>query len=252
MRYSILFSLVLGLGFSLSLSAQEAVKISHQGLRLEIAGGLTSAPDALRAEGKSSFRIGLDYNRKMSANVSLVGGFGIQHRNQAFFTEDGIPCVFPLGIKVITFVETESFELAQTELTAKVGIVYRWKRFELGLAAMPAYRISNEITYNNLTDFSDPNRPNNVFSTTFKAGDPLSFPSPTELLGTYDYSSDFNLQADISIRYAVTERWRVGASYRTMVSDYGLNAIRQFGPWPEGEQFSAKTNTVEVGLQYAF
>jgi len=218
MKY--LFLLLLFIFFlTAPLSSQSYLYPPEAGFWLSGGAGLTQGDDA-RSGKDLGLQLDLNYQLPLNYSFSFFWGLGLQRRNTEIVTANGEPCVFPLGIKVVTFTDGESFTANQLEGTVQAGMAYHKGRFRLGAAVVPAFRLNNQLTYTFDRNFTQPDRPDSEVETTFRSGDEIELRQG----GTRSvrYSDGFNLQADISLAYQLSPRLRVAAAYRPLLSDYEL------------------------------
>lgn len=218
MKYLFLLLLFVFL-FSASLSAQSYLYPPEAGFWLSGGAGVARGDDSQVGNG-FGLQLDLNYQLPTSNSFSFFWGLGIQRRNAEIITATGEPCVFPLGLKVVTFTDAESFTANQLEGTVQAGASYHKGRLRLGAAIVPAFRLNNQLTYRYFRDFTQPDRPDAEVETTFTSGDEIELRQGGQR--SVRYSDGFNLQADFSLAYQLSPRLRVAAAYRPIFSGYEL------------------------------
>lgn len=202
--------------FCLHLDAQVSSDSLRSGFRVTAGAGLTLGTDDLVGAGLG-LRLGVDYQQPLSHSIALSGGFGLQQRNTVAGTAENIPCDFPLGDKVISYSDWESYRTHELEAFIRIGADYHRNRFSIGLAVLPAYRISYKISYTAQRDFDFDNRPDNVVDVTINSGERIFLVTGQDR--SVQYANDFNLQAEVNLQYAITPRTRVGIAFQPMLTN---------------------------------
>ncbi len=207
-----------------SKSGTEQSKTLKPGLWISGNTGTFLAADDLAADRLlSPFGLSLQYELPIAERFAIVTGLGVQHRQQEIITADGTPCVFPLGIKVITFTDAESYTADQSEVYLKAGLSYQVNRFQFGLAVLPAFRVSNTIDYRFYRDFTLPNRPDASIDVSINSGDGVDLSSIGRGPRSIQYDQRFNLQAALSADYLITKKLRLGLVLQPMLTRYDLS-----------------------------
>ncbi|MTB50099.1 hypothetical protein [Lewinella sp. W8] len=196
--------------FPLVLSSQDF----HLRAELGSSAFTESSVDAARA-----FDLGLEYHLPAGQKLTVFAGLGWQHNRYRDVSRENIPCDFPLGIKVITFAEDETYTIRRHDLTATVGAAYALGRINFRSHFTPAFRIADRVTYTSELDFNTPGRPNNFVSLTLRPGE---IRREGSVGSTIDYTSRWNFQAGADLLYRVGGRGQVGVSYRQIVSNFRL------------------------------
>lgn len=163
---------------------------------------------------------GLNRTVSLSPRLELVLGAGLEHRSQNAVTQDGTPCVFPLGFKVVQFTDEERISSRSTLALGRVGLRYAVNRFRLGVAALPAYRLGGDLEYRFRRLFTT-NRPDAVLEQRLSPGETLDATSIGGGGRAYTYDR-FQLRAELSVDYLLSDRLSVGLSVRPSV---GRNAL---------------------------
>lgn len=218
MKYLFLLLLFIYL-LAAPLSSQSYLNPPEAGFWLSGGAGIARSNDS-QIDNSPGLQLDLNYQLPVSYSFSFFWGLGIQRRATDVITANGEPCVFPLGIKLVTFTDGESFTANQVEGTVQAGMAYHKGRFRLGAAVVPAFRLNNQLTYRFIRDFTQPVRPGTEEETTFRSGEDIELRQSR--LRSVRYTDGFNLQADVSLAYQLSPRFRVEAAYRPMLTAYGL------------------------------
>lgn len=218
MKYLFLLLLFVFL-LSAPLSSQSYLYPPEAGFWLSGGAGLTRG-NGSQVDNGLGLQLDLNYQLPVSNAFSLFWGLGVQRRDTEIITASGEPCVFPLGIKVVTFTDASSFTANQLEGTVQAGLAYHKGRFRLGAAVAPAFRLNNKLTYRFYRDFALPDRPDAEVAMTFRSGDEVDLGQGEQR--SVRYSDGFNLQADFSLSFQLSSRLRVAAAYRPILGSYNL------------------------------
>ena len=210
---SILFSLL-----SITVTAQPSAGFQLTGsLGLFKASGGTSVD-----RSASPLALELGYQLPVSARFSLLGGAGVQRREQELYTAVGEPCFFPNGIKLVSYSDTESYLLRQSEAYLSVGMGYHLGRVRVHAAALPTVRLSNDIRYRFYRDFAGPIRPVTEIDVTVAAGEAVNLSAIGRSPEVIRYSSRFNLQAEFGAQFSLTPHLNAGIAWRPVLLNYRL------------------------------
>lgn len=226
-------SLLFFLGLSSGLFAQPSDSNSasfapSKGLWLSGTLGTFFAGDGL-SNDRSFSPIGLElgYQKPLSGRLSLTTGLGLQYREQELITASGEPCVFPLGVKVVDFIDSESYEANQLEGFLRFGLTYQRERFSVSAAVLPALRISNQITYRFYRDFSLGNRPDAEIDQTIRSGEAVDLAAIGGGPRVIEYTNRINVQAELALGYLITPRLRLALALRPMLTPYDIGIRNQ-------------------------
>lgn len=213
---------------SLSLNAQSAQGYPPAGFRLS--GGLGyffAQNDIAPDRSESPLSLELDYQRPLGYRFSLVGGLGVQQREQELATMTQEFPNFPIGLIIIEYFDSENYTVQQTEVFLKLGAAYRVGRFSVGASVLPTVRLGNEVRYQFYRNFTVQSRPDAVIDETIKSGDIID----RSVLGggprSIQYNKNFHLQAEVNLGFQLTPRLSLSAAIRPMLGNYGLTYTNQ-------------------------
>ena len=228
------FYLVLAIGLGSLLSAQTAVTKITPGLSQPTGYWLSgSLGHYFTADGSSPDQtlspasLSLSYQRPLTNKLSLLGGVGVQYRKQEIITATGEPCVFPLGIKVITFTDAERYTTHQTEAFLKAGVVYHLNHFGIGVSLLPTMRLSDQINYRFFRNFTIPDRPDTEINVTIQSGETVDRSAVGDGPRSIQYANRVNLQAELTLTYLITPKLQLGLALRPLLTTYNLEIVNQ-------------------------
>lgn len=184
-----------------------------------IAGNGFAAAFTADRETGVAYNFGLEYQYPLTTNFNLFTGIGLQHTSFSDGTGEPTPCVFPEGLKVVTFTNSDRYRFNRYEITMSLGLEKEFGKFSLRGSLIPTYLLRDRIDVELLTDFTRPNRPDNRTQSTVKPGD--SFRNGGEVI-TVDYSTRFQLQGGLEVLYAASDRISLGLGYRRGLTTYEL------------------------------
>ncbi len=212
MRCLNLYLITLLLGLAVGLSAQA----NH--FDISLAGGTTALLEDNRGDGLAG-ALSVNYHISLGEKTFVFVGAGLQYGSLRDATAGFIPCDFPLGIKVSTFSQLETYTTHSLQYTNQLGIGRRFGNFVLRGSLLPTYLLRDQIDYTEVISFDGNGRPDRVLEASIKPGERIA-EGTTEF--TVDYSSRFQLQGDIEANYQLSDRFSIGLSYRCGLTDYRL------------------------------
>lgn len=183
------------------------------------AGGGISAPlEANRGTGLAGF-VDVTYDLPLSEKTAVFVGAGLQFSALRDASAGAIPCDFPLGNKVVTFSELETFSTRRLDYTVQLGLERRYGKFALRGSLIPTYWLRDQIEYSRVISFDGNGRPDQVLTAKIAPGETIQ---ESNREWTIDYSSRFHLQGGVAVHYHLSDRLEIGVAYRRGLTDHRL------------------------------
>lgn len=214
MRYLYLYLIAMLLGLSVGLFAQA----DH--FRVSVGGGPTAFMEANRGTGLAG-ALTLNYHVVIGEKTSFFFGAGLQYGaiQSASASGDPVPCNFPLGLKVATFFQSETYTTHSLLYTNQLGLERRLGKFALQLSFLPSYRLRDRIDYSEIISFDRTGLPDQRSEISIKPGERIA-DDATEW--TIDYSTKFHIQGGVEATYQLADRLAIGLGYRRGLTEYRL------------------------------
>ncbi|MFK8162089.1 MAG: hypothetical protein AB8H12_06450, partial [Lewinella sp.] len=178
-----------------------SVSLAAQDHHFQLNGGLGQS-SLFKAQTESGLggTLALEYHRSINPKTSFFVGIGGQYTN---FEDQSttVPCNFAIGLKVVSFITTEIYEVHRTDLTLSAGLAHQIGKLVVRGSLLPTMRLTDKIDGNLIQDFNFPSRPTRELEFSLKPGDRINPDGPVEY--TVDYTDKVQLQGEIGLTYAI-------------------------------------------------
>jgi len=222
MRQLLLFALLFSTFPRTSVRAQtDTTHVHKTTLHLTGGAGVSGFMFPNRDLGTSAL-LEVEIERTLTHRFAVLLGLGGQHTNFEDFSVN-YDCPFFLGDKIINYSTGESYRTRRTDLTARLGLAYTIGKFRIDLAAVPAYRVDDQITLTEVITFDASGRPDQVRTYDVRPGEVYErFPESNPAFpGRVEYARRTQLRADLGVCYALTPRLELGLRGRQgLTNDY--------------------------------
>jgi len=178
--------------------------LSAQNFRLQVDGGVAGLKEN-QSTGPAAV-LGGEFIFPLATKTFLTTGIDLAYV-ELTATTPGLPPNVISGQFPIRFESSETYRLRRTEVGLSLGVEQHLGRLRIQLLSRLSHYLVNNIRYTNLLDFDSPGWPDGTFTIEVTEGELFEQDVQTMRI---DVSTDYQVQAGASVRYAMGKRFELG------------------------------------------